>query len=295
MSSSKLIAAALLGLCSPLFSHAEDALSLIHERKVITIAHRESSVPFSYFDSDKKPIGYAIDICLKVVEAIKQELKLPNLKVQYLAVTPATRMAAISEGRADIECGSTTNARERRKQVDFSIPYFIANAKMVVRTDSNIKGWSDLRGKSIVTTKGTTNAKTLADRDKIRSLNLSLIESNDHAEAFSLVESRKADAFAMDDVLLYGLRASAKNPSDFLITGDSLSAEPYAIMIGKHSPLLKRIVDREIARLMIEGEIYTLYDKWFMKPIPPNGINMNMRMGHLLRATIQFPSDKVGD
>jgi glutamate/aspartate transport system substrate-binding protein len=222
-------------------------------------------------------------------------MKLPALNVEFLPVTPANRIAAINEGKADLECGSTTNTRERRKQVDFSIAYFIASARMVVRADSGIRNWSDLRNRKIVTTKGTTNAQTLVDRDKVRSLNITLMESRDHAEAFSMVERGQADAFAMDDVLLYALRASSRNPTDFLVAGDSLSTEPYAIMLGKDDPEFKRIVDREVARVMNDGEIYALYDRWFKQPIPPHGINMNMPMGYLLRASIRYPSDKVAD
>lgn len=246
-------------------------------------------------DGSGKPVGYAIDICLKVAEAIKKELGLPQLEVKFLPVTPSTRIQAIVEGKADIECGSTTNTKVRREQVDFGISYFIAAARMVVRTDSGIRNWPDLRGKKIVTTKGTTNARTLEDRDKVRSLQLELLESKDHAEAFTMVESRQADAFAMDDVLLYGLVASAAKPSDFQVVGDALSAEPYAIMMRKNDPAFKRVVDIEVARLMAEGEINSLYEKWFNQPIPPNGINMRMRMSPLLRASIRFPSDKVGD
>lgn len=288
-------ALAVLALCSPLAAEAADTLASIRERRAIIVAHRESSMPFSYLGENKRPIGYAIDICMRVVEAVKRELKLPQLEVQYLSVTPANRIAAITEGKADLECGSTTNTRDRRRLVDFSIPYFVASARMAVRTDSGIRNWPDLRDKKIVTTKGTTNAQTLIDRDKIRSLNIALVQSNDHAEAFSMVERREADAFAMDDVLLYSLRASAKRPDDFIVLGDSLSTEPYAIMLGKNDPAFKRIVDMEVARIMNQGEIYALYDKWFKRPIPPNGINMNMPMGQLLRSVVRFPGDKVGD
>lgn len=289
------IALLLLATTLPPVAEAADTLQRIGARKSIVIAHREASIPFSYLDKDGKPIGYAIDICMKVVEAIKRDLQLPQLEVKFLPVTPSTRIAAIAEGKADMECGSTTNTRSRREQVAFSIAYFIASAKMVVRADAGIRNWADLRGKKIVTTKGTTNARTLEERDKVRSLQLTLLESMDHAEAFSMVESRRADAFAMDDVLLYGFVASAKNPADFRVVGDALSAEPYAIMMRKDDEAFKAAVNKEVARLMISGEIHALYERWFSRPIPPHGINMNMRMSHLLRSTIQYPSDKIGD
>jgi glutamate/aspartate transport system substrate-binding protein len=274
---------------------AADTLSHIKETQTITIAHREASSPFSYLSPDKKPIGYSMDICLKVVEALKKELKLPQLTVNYLLVTPSNRMQAIADGKADLECGSTTNNAERRKQVAFTIPHFFATARMIVRTDSGIKNWPDLRDKKVVTTKGTTSVKLLNDRDKVRALNLKLVEAKDHDGSFAMVEEGQADAFVMDDVLLYGLRGNAKDPSKFMVIGDPLSTEPYAIMLRKDDPSFKAFVDKEVARMMNDGEVTKLYDKWFRNPIPPKGTNMNMPMGFLLSDTIRFPSDKVAD
>lgn len=283
-------------LCSvAVYSHAGDTLSRIRETQTITIAHRESSLPFSYLDGNKKPIGYAVDLCQKIAEAVRRELKLSQLRVQYLTVTPSTRIPAIVEGKADLECGSTTNNAERRKQVAFTIPHFIAAARMIVRADSGIKNWSDLRNKRVVTTKGTTTVKLLTERDKVSALNLQLIEGRDHAESFRMVETSQAEAFPMDDVLLYGLRANAQNPNDFVVVGDALSTEPYAIMLRKDDIPFKNLVDREMGRIINDGDIYKLYDKWFRQLIPPKGLNMNMPMGHLLRDTFRFPTDKVGD
>lgn len=282
---------AALALLLPVAAMADDTLDRIRERQRIVVAHRESSIPFSYLDAQGKPVGYAMDICMKIVNAVKRELKLPQLDIVYLPVTPATRMAAIKEGRADMECGSTTNTLERRSEVSFSIPYFLATARALVRADSGVRNWADLRGRRVATTRGTTNAKTLADRDKVRSLDISLLEVKDHAEGFSMVERREADAFAMDDILLYGLRASAKQPSDFVVIGDALSVEPYAVMVSKQDKGFKQIVDREMARLMMDGEVYAIYDKWFNRPIPPLGINLNMPMSPLLRSVIRYPGD----
>lgn len=276
-------------------AQAGDTLAKIRETQTITIAYREASLPFSYLDDNKKPIGYAIDLCLKIADAVKREWKLPKLDVAYIPVTPSSRIPAIMEGKADLECGSTTNNAERRKQVAFTIPHFVAAARMLVRTDSGIKNWSDLRDKRVVTTKGTTSVKLLNDRDKVRSLGLKLIEAGDHAESFSKVEKGEAEAFPMDDVLLYGLRAKAKEPSKFVVVGDLLSTEPYAIMLRKDDAPFKALADREMGRIINEGELAKLYDKWFMHPIPPKGLNMNMPMGYLLRDALRFPTDKVGD
>ncbi len=240
-------------------------------------------------------MGFSVDVCLKIVEAIKKERKLKDLSINYVVVTGSSRIPAIVDGKADLECGSTTNNAERRKQVAFTIPHFFATARMIVRTDAGIKNWTDLKGKRVVTSKGTTTIKLLNDRDKVRGLDLKLLEGADHNESFSMVENGKADAFTVDDVLLYGLRANAKDPSKFVVVGDPLSTEPYAVMLRKDDPAFKSLVDREMARLMNDGEITKLYDKWFRKPVPPKGANLNMPMGFLLRDSIRFPTDKVAD
>ncbi|MES2070317.1 MAG: amino acid ABC transporter substrate-binding protein [Pseudomonadota bacterium] len=284
----------LLGMGSAL-AYAADTLAHIKETQTITIAHREASFPFSYLSENKKPIGYAVDICLKIAEAVKKELKLPQLTINYVLVNPSTRMPAIIEGKADIECGSTTNNADRRKQVAFTIPHFFATARMLVRADSGIKNWTDLKDKKVVTTKGTTSVKLLTDRDKVRALGLKLVEGNDHNDSFNMVESFAADAFSMDDVLLYGLRANSKDPAKFAIVGDGLSTEPYAMIVRKDDPGFKAVADKEIARMMSDGDFIKLYDKWFRSPVPPKGANLNMPMGFLLRDTLRFPSDKVAD
>lgn len=296
--STRLVIAASLAafVClAPPAAHAADTLSKIRDTHTITIAHREASLPFSYLDGSKKPVGYALDLCLKIAEAVRRELKLPQMQIAYLLVTPSSRIPDIVAGKADLECGSTTNNAERRKQVAFTIPHFVAAARMLVRSDSGINNWSDLRGKRVVTTKGTTTVKLLNDRDKVRALSLNLIEAKDHAESFGKVESGEAEAFPMDDVLLFGLRAGAQEPNKFTIVGEMLSTEPYAIMLRKDDAAFKSLVDREMGRIINDGELVKLYDKWFKNPIPPKGLSMNMPMSYLLRDTLRFPTDKVGD
>ena len=280
---------------APASASAADTLSRISDTQTITIAHREASLPFSYLDANKKPVGYALDLCLKIAEAVRRELKLPQMRITYLMVTPSSRIPDIVAGKADLECGSTTNNADRRKQVAFTIPHFVAAARMLVRSDSGINTWSDLRGKRVVTTKGTTTVKLLNDRDKVRALALNLVEAKDHAESFEKVEKGEAEAFPMDDVLLFGLRASATDPKRFIIVGEMLSTEPYAIMLRKDDTAFKSLVDREMGRIINDGELVKLYDKWFKNPIPPKGLNMNMPMSYLLRDTLRFPTDKVGD
>lgn len=285
-------ALALLVVLAPAF--AGETLDRIAKTGKVVIANREASIPFSYV-VDGRPIGYSIDICRGIVEGIKAALKRPDLGIEFFQVTSDTRIPAIREGKADLECGSTTNNAERRKLVGFTIPHFIAGSRMLVRADSGIRNWVDLRGKTIVTTKGTTNAKTIMVRNDVRSLNIKLIEAEDHSRSFEMVQSRNADAFAMDDVLLFGLRASAAKPAEFAIVGDLLSVEPYSVMFSKTDFALKAIVDKEMAKLIESGEIVKLYEKWFMRPIPPKNANLGMPMSSLLRDSLRYPSDKVAD
>lgn len=272
-----------------------DTLKKIRETKTITIAYRESSLPFSYLDANRRPVGYAIDLCLNVVEAVRRELKLDHLDVAYVSVGPSTRIGAIVDGKADIECGSTTNNVERRQKVSFTIPHFIAAVRMLVKSDSKIRTWTDLRGKRVVTTKGTTPFKLLTDMSVTRVPGLQILEAKDHAQSFDILMSGDAVAFLMDDVLLYGFKASATNPENLLVVGEPLSAEPYAIMLRKGDPKFKAVVDHEMSRLILDGSLVKIYDKWFLNPIPPNQANLKMPMSFLLRDTLRFPTDKVGD
>lgn len=270
-------------------------LAHVRDTGTITLAYRESSIPFSYVDGSGQPLGYAIDLCLRVVDAVKADLKLPTLQVKWMPVTPATRIDAITSGKADLECGSTTNNAERRKTVAFTIPHYIAGSRILVRANSPIANLDDLRGKTVVTTKGTTTATLLHAADQSQSLNLHLIEAKDHAESFSFVESGRADAFVMDDVLLYSLRATSKDPRSTKIVGDFLTVEPYAIMLRRGDPEFKALVDATIGHIITDFEIDKLYAKWFLAPIPPQNTNLNLPMNHLLRDSFKFPSDAVGD
>ena len=265
----------------------------IRASNTIVLAHREASIPFAYYDDNKKPIGYAIDLCMNVVNAIKRELKLPTLKVEWIPVTGSTRIPTIVEGKADLECGSTTNNMERRKLVGFTIPHFISASRFVVRSASPFKTIDDLQGKNVVSTKGTTNLKTLVAQNEVRVLHMNIIEAKDHAEAFAMVATGKADAFAMDDVLLYGLRANAASPRDFKVIGDAMTVEPYSIMLRKDDLAFKKIVDREVSRTITSLEINALCKKWFESPIPPKGINLELKIPFLLRDSFQFPSDSL--
>jgi ABC-type amino acid transport substrate-binding protein len=280
---------------SSLPAHAQGMLDQIRSSQAITIAHRDTSIPFSYLDADQKPVGYAMDLCLKVVDALKRELKIPALKINYLSVTSATRIPSIAQGKAAMECGSTTNTAERRKQVDYTIAHFISSARFLVRNDSGIAKLEDLQGRSVVSTKGSTNIKTLERINAERALNMKVLEAADHGEAFGMVAQKKVDAFAMDDVLLFGLRANSAQPEAFSVIGKPMTIEPYAIMLPKGDAAFKKLVDTEIRRIIVSGEINAIYRKWFEQPIPPKGINLGLPMPYMLRDSFKFPSDKVAD
>lgn len=276
-------------------AHAQGMLEKIRSAREITVAHRDASIPFSYLDANGQPIGYAMDLCLKVVDAIKRDLKLPALDVKFLKVTSSSRIPAIAQGQAALECGSTTNTAERRKLVDYTIAHFISSARFLVRVDSNNNRLEDLEGKQVVSTRGSTNLKTLERINAERALRMKIAEAADHAEAFGMVQQKKADAFAMDDVLLFGLRANSSEPEAFKVIGKPMTIEPYAIMLPKGDAAFKRVVDTEMRRIILSGEINAIYRKWFEQTIPPKGINLNLPMPFMLKDSFKFPSDKVAD
>ena len=267
-------------------------LKKIKDSGTVTIGHRESSIPFSYLDEKQQPIGYSMDLCNKIVDAIKAELKMPNLKVAYNPVTSQNRITLMQNGTIDMECGSTTNSVERQKQVAFGVTTYVTGIKMLVKADSGIKDIGQLDGKPVVTTTGTTSDALIKQSEKGKHIDVKNLYGKDHADSFLMVESGRAAAFVMDDVLLAGLIANAKNPKDFMIVGEPFRVEPYGIMLRKDDPQFKAVVDKTLTGLMKSGEINAIYDKWFTKPIPPKGINMNLPMSKELKDAIANPNDK---
>jgi ABC-type amino acid transport substrate-binding protein len=268
-------------------------LDRIKQTGKIIIAHRESSVPFSYVLPDKKPAGYAVDLCLRLAEAVKKKLGLATLQPEYMLVAPANRIAAIAEGKADMECGSTTNNAERREKVAFTVPHYIAGARYMVRADSKIDDLGNFEGKKLVSTKGTTPLKAVSAANKERLIGITLLEAPDHAAAVAMVERGEADGFVMDDVLLYGLIAGRPDPSKLKVVGKFLTIEPLAIMLPKNDPEFKKIVDEEMKHLINGREAYAIYDKWFMKPIAPQNTSLNLPMNYLLKDFWKYPTDQV--
>ena len=270
-------------------------LEKIRARGSIVLAHREASVPFSYLDQDKRPIGYSLDLCLRVVEAVRRTLKAPNLRVEYLPVAAAQRIPAIVEGNADLECGNTTNTAARREQVAFTVTHYFAGGRLLVKSDSGIVRLADVGTRTLVTTAGSTYAAFVKQQLQRGLLRVQLSEAKDSAEAFALVAEGKAAAFLMDDIVLYGLRAGAPEPKAYAVVGEYSAVEPLAIMLRRNDPEFKRLVDVTASQLMIDGEALTIYRRWFEQPIPPKGITLGVPPNALLREQFRFPSDKVGD
>jgi glutamate/aspartate transport system substrate-binding protein len=263
----------------------------IKQTGAITIGHRDASIPFSYYDDQQKVIGYAMDICHRIVEDVKKELKMPNLEVKYQLVTSANRIPLMANGTIDLECGSTTNNLERQKQVSFTNTHFVTANRWVAKKSSNIKTLNDLKGKTIVSTAGTTNIKQITELNAAQNLGMNIISANGHPEAFQMVETGRAVAFVMDDILLYSLAAQSRNPSEYEISSVALSIEPYGIMLRKDDAPFKKIVDASTAKTYTSGAINPIYEKWFLKPVPPKGINLNVPMSEPLKKVFKNPTD----
>lgn len=269
-----------------------DTLQKIKDTGTITIGHRESSIPFSYLDGNQKPVGYSMELCNKIVDAVKKELKMPALVTKLTPVTSQTRIPLMTNGTIDLECGSTTNSLERQKQVAFGVTTFVSPVRMVVKADSGIKTLDDLNGKAVATTTGTTSDRYIKQNEKGHNIDVKNVYGKDHAESFLMVETGRASAFVMDEVLLAGFVANAKNPKDFAIVGPALSTEPYGIMLRKDDPQFKALVDKTLSGLMKSGEINKIYAKWFTSAIPPKNVNLNLPMNAQLQEAIKNPNDK---
>ena len=285
------VAAASLAATPALAAELTGTLKKIKDTGAITLGHRESSVPFSYYDDKQQVVGYAIDLCYRIVDAVKKELKLDSIEVRLNPVTSATRIPLMANGTIDLECGSTTNNLEREKQVSFTITHFVTANRFVSKKAADLKTVDDLRDKTIVSTSGTTNIKQITEIGAQKNLGLNILAAKDHAEAFLMVETDRAAAFVMDDILLYSLVASSKSPQDYVISADALSVEPYGIMLRREDPEFKKVVDGAMVGIYKSGEINAIYEKWFLKPIPPRGIVLNLPMSPAFKKVVASPTD----
>ena len=257
-----------------------------------TLAYRESSIPFSYLGEDGKPLGFGWEMCKLIAEEVKKETGRKDLVVESQAVTSQNRIPLIQNGTVDVECGSTTNNSERGKQVTFAINYFYTGTRFLVKADSGIKSINDLKGKKVVSTTGTTNYQILRNLNDEKKYGFELLGAKDHADALLMVESGMANAFGMDDILLYGLKASSKESAKLAVVGESIQVEPYAIMFRKDDPKFQALVNKVITNSIKTGEFEKAYKKWFQTNIPPKNVNLNAPMSKELKDNLKALSDK---
>ncbi|MEO8203852.1 MAG: amino acid ABC transporter substrate-binding protein [Betaproteobacteria bacterium] len=282
---------ALVAATFALSATAQDGtLKKIKDSGSITVGHRDASVPFSYYDDKQQPIGYAMDLCMKIVDAVKADLKMPKLDVKYQLVTSANRIPLMANGTIDLECGSTTNNIPRQEQVWFTITHFVTANRWIAKKSANIKSLADLKGKTIVSTAGTTNIKQITEINAAQNLGMNIISANGHPEAFQMVETGRAVAFVMDDILLASLAASSRNPADYEISALGLSVEPYGIMVRKDDKAFKAVADKAMTDVYKSGQINAIYSKWFEKPVPPKGINLMLPMGAAFKKVVANPT-----
>ena len=287
------ILAAALAACALAGTAAQaDTLKKVADMGKITVAYREASVPFSYLAGSGGPVGFSVEISNAIVDAVKKELNKPALKVDLQAVTSQNRIPLLQNGTIDIECGSTTNNTVRGKDVQFAINYFYTGTRLLVKKNAGIKNWADLAKKKVASTTGTTNAQVIRKYSKDNNLDFDIVLGKDHDDAMLLVDAGRAEAFAMDDILQFGLKNNARNPADWDVVGDALQVEPYACMMHKDDPQFQKLVNGVIGGMMKSGEFERLYAKWFTAPIPPKNQVIGLPMSQELRDNLAAQSDR---
>ncbi len=283
-----------LGLILSTQAHAQvPTLQKIKESGVIQLGGRDASFPFSYKNSSESdPIGFPAELCEKVVQSVKSKLNMPGLKVQYTMVTPTNRIPLVQNGTVDLECSTTTNTVARAQQVDFAPTHFVAGVGAMVKKGSGITSFADLEGKTVATVAGSTSIQLLRAYRRNEKAEISEISAKDNADTFLLLQSGRAQALILDDVQLAGMAATSQNPSEYVILKERLRTEPYGFFFRKNDPEFKSIVDQTLTKLMKSGEMEALYTKWFMKPVPPKGVNLNFPMTDAVRETYANPNNK---
>ena len=286
------LAASLLCAATLSFAQAGDTLKKVADSGKITFAYRESSVPFSYLAGSTQPIGLSVDLSMAVADAVKKRLAMPNLKIEWQSVTSANRIPLVANGTVDLECGSTTNNSDRAKQVEFAINHFYTGTRLMTKKNSGVKNYADLAKKTYATTSGTTNALVMRKYVADNKIDTEVLLGKDHSDSMLMVEAGRAVAFAMDDILLFGLIGTAKNPAEWEVVGDALQVEPYACMMRKDDPKFTELVNGAIGGLMKSGDFEKLYTKWFMQPIPPRNTAIGLPMNKELRDNLKAMSNK---
>ena len=290
--SAALAVCALAGLTTQAAAQTTGTLKKIADSNKITVSYREASVPFSYLTDSTKAVGFSVELTEAIVADVRKAVNKPNLEVVTMPVTSQNRIPLLVNGTYDLECGSTTNNSIRAKDVTFAVNHFYTGTRLLVKKTAGIKNYADLARKTVSSTTGTTNAQVIRKYSADKNLDMSLILGKDHDDSLLMVESDRAVAFAMDDILLFGLMANSKTPAALEVVGDPLQVEPYACMLRKDDPEFKKLVDGTITRLMQSGDFNKLYTKWFMSPIPPKGVNLNLPMSEQLKTNIKTPSDQ---
>jgi glutamate/aspartate transport system substrate-binding protein len=285
-----MLAATIAAVSAPAVSQQSGTLKKIAEKKTITLGVRDGADPFSYLDAKQQYIGYSVDLCTKIVDAVKTQVKLPDLAVTMTRVTPQMRMQMLMSGDIDMECGVSTNTLERQKSVAFTVTTFFTGTRLIVKPSSLIRNYKDLKGKTVVVTTGTTNEHAIKEYNLAESLGMRFMQVREHRDALAAVEKGTAVAFPMDDVLLYTMRANAANPPEYVVVGDFLTDEPYAIMLRKDDPAFKKLADDALIALFKSGEINKIYARWFESPIPPRNVNLMMPMNNTLKKLIRSPN-----
>jgi glutamate/aspartate transport system substrate-binding protein len=277
---------------SALAQTPDGTLAKIKAAGEIRLGHRDVSVPFSYLDDSQKPVGFAMDLCARIVDAVKDELKLPALQTKLQPIQLSTQIPLIENGTIDIVCGPATNTLERQKVVAFSNTIFVSSIRAVVKKDGPIKTFEDLKDKPVALTTGSTSIALLLARSQEKKFEVKQVLSPDHAASFLALTTGRSDAFVMDDILLAGLIANSRTPDNWRIIDDSLRTEPYGLIIRKGDPEFKALVDKTLGAMMKNGQFAELYAKWFTKPIPPRNVNLNFPMPAPLKDAVVNPNDK---
>ncbi len=272
---------------------ASPTLSRIKESGTISIGHRTSSIPFSYYDSNQKVIGYSQDICDKIIAEVRKQTAVASLQVRMIPVTAQNRISLVQNGTVDLECGVTTNLKARQQQVAFSTTFFVAGTRLLVKKGSPVQDFHDLSGKAVVTNAGTTSERILRKLNDEKKANITIQSAKDYGESFLILQSGRVAAFMMDDVLLSGARTMAPNPGEWTVVGTPQSFEAYGFMMRKDDPGFKKLVDGVITGLMNSGEIKVMYDKWFNKPVPPKNINFEFPISAMVKKAYEQPNDEA--
>lgn len=272
-------------------AYGQGRLDKIKSTGEITIGHRDTAIPFSYLDGQQKPVGYSIDICHRIVDALKQKLGMSTINIKLVPITSSTRIPLVANGTVDLVCGSSTNTVERQAQVSFAPTTFVTATRFAAKKSSQINQLDDLKGKTVVSTAGTSNIRWLTGANDSRHLDMRIISTKDHPAAMLTVANGRALAFFMDDILLAGLVATERQPDDWIISKETYTVEPYAIMEPKNDPEFKKAVDASVVAMMTDGTLNELYKKWFQTPIPPKNINLNLPMNDALQRAIAHPTD----